>query len=135
MLNPPVEFTTVDIGGGVALDGYIIKPSSFDPSRKYPVIVYVYGEPASQTVSNRWGGRGDLFLRSLAQAGYVVVSFDNRGTPAPKGVEWRKVVYGSVGDLSSKEQAAAIRALAARYSFIDLDRSASGAGAAVARTR
>jgi dipeptidyl-peptidase 4 len=120
--NPPVEFTTVDIGGGVALDGYIIKPSSFDASRKYPVIVYVYGEPASQTVLNRWGGRGNLFLRSLAQAGYVVVSFDNRGTPAPKGVEWRKVVYGSVGDLSSKEQAAAIRALAARYSFIDLDR-------------
>jgi dipeptidyl-peptidase-4 len=122
VLNPPVEFTTVDIGGGVTLDGYIIGPPSFDASRKYPVIVYVYGEPASQTVLNRWGGRGNLFLRSLAQAGYVVVSVDNRGTPAPKGVEWRKVVYGSVGDLSSKEQAAAIRALAARYSFIDLDR-------------
>jgi dipeptidyl-peptidase-4 len=122
VLNPPVEFITVDIGDGVALDGYIIKPSSFHSSRKYPVIVFVYGEPGSQTVVNRWGGRGDLFLRSLAQAGYVVVSFDNRGTPAPKGVEWRKVVYGSVGDLSSKEQAAALRALAARYSFIDLDR-------------
>ena len=49
----------------------------------------------------------------------MVVSFDNRGTPAPKGAAWRKVVYGSVGDLSAKEQAAAIRALTARHAFID----------------
>jgi dipeptidyl-peptidase-4 len=63
-----------------------------------------------------------LFNRALAAAGYVVVSFDNRGTPAPKGAAWRKVVYGSVGDLSAKEQAAAIRALAARHPFVDAAR-------------
>ena len=97
----------------------MLKPRSFDPSRKYPVIVHVYGEPAAQTVVDSWGGGRILFHRALADAGYIVVSFDNRGTPAPKGAEWRKVIYGSVGDLSSKEQAAAIRALAARDPFID----------------
>lgn len=122
VLKPPVEFFKVDVGGGVRLDAWMLKPSSFDPSRKYPVLVYVYGEPAGQTVLNRWIGDLRLFFRALANAGYVIVSFDNRGTPAPKGAAWRKVVYGSVGDLSSKEQAAAIRALAARHAFVDLDR-------------
>jgi dipeptidyl-peptidase-4 len=121
-LTRPTEFLTVDLGGGVVLDGWMLKPPSFDPARKYPVIVYVYGEPASQTVVDRWGGSRMLFHRALADAGYIVVSFDNRGTPAPKGVAWRKVIYGTVGDLSSKEQAAAIQALAARHAFIDRDR-------------
>jgi dipeptidyl-peptidase-4 len=115
----PAEFLTVPVAGGVTLDGWMIKPPSFDPSRRYPTIVFVYGEPAGQTVTNRWGGGQALFNRALANAGYVVVSFDNRGTPAPKGAAWRKVIYGSVGDLSSREQADAIRALAARHSFID----------------
>jgi dipeptidyl-peptidase-4 len=122
ILEPHAEFFTIDIGGGVALDGWMIKPSSFDASKKYPVIVHVYGEPASVTVTNRWGGRTMLFHRALANAGYIVVSFDNRGTPAPKGEAWRKIVYGAVGDLSSKDQAAAIRALAARHAFIDSTR-------------
>lgn len=121
IISSPVEFMTVTVSGGVVLDGWMLKPPSFDASRKYPVIVHVYGEPAGQTVVNRWSG-GTLFNRALANAGYVVVSFDNRGTPAPKGAAWRKAVYGSVGDLSSKEQAEAIRALAARHSFVDLTR-------------
>ena len=120
--TPPVEFLTVDLGDGVVLDGWMLKPASFDPSRKYPVLVYVYGEPAGQTVTDEWIGDLRLFQRALASAGYIVVSFDNRGTPAPKGAAWRKVVYGSVGDLSSKEQASAIRALAERHAFIDRGR-------------
>jgi dipeptidyl-peptidase-4 len=86
------------------------------------VIVHVYGEPASQTVVDRWGSATALFHRALTDAGYVVVSFDNRGTPAPKGAAWRKVIYGAVGVLSAEEQAAAIKALAAKYAFVDLDR-------------
>ena len=117
----PVEFLTVDVNG-VTLDGWMLKPAAFDAARKYPVVVFVYGEPAGQTVLDRWSGNAGLFLRALAGAGYVVVSFDNRGTPAPKGAAWRKVVYGSVGDLSSKEQAGAIKALASRHAFIDADR-------------
>jgi len=122
VVKPPVEFFTVDIGGGVTLDGWMLKPSDFDPSKRYPVIVHVYGEPASQTVVDRWGGVRNLFHRALAETGYVVVSFDNRGTPAPKGAAWRKIIYGTVGDLSSKEQAAAVRALAASRSYIDRER-------------
>jgi dipeptidyl-peptidase-4 len=118
----PVEFFTVDIDRQVSLDGWMLKPGGFDASRRYPVIVFVYGEPASQTVLDRWGGGRSLFHRALAEAGYVVLSVDNRGTPAPKGASWRKSIYGTVGDLSSKDQDAAIRALAQRHSFIDRDR-------------
>jgi dipeptidyl-peptidase-4 len=121
-LKPPVEFLRVDVGVGVVLDGWMLKPSSFDPGRKYPVLVYVYGEPAGQTVLDRWIGDLRLFFRALAGAGYVVVSFDNRGTPAPKGAAWRKIVYGAVGVLSSDEQAAAIRAFVARHPFADPER-------------
>jgi len=122
ILKPEVEFFTIDVGDGVTLDGYMLKPSTFDPTKKYPVISHVYGEPASQTVMDQWGGSGILFHRALAEAGYIVLSVDNRGTPAPKGAAWRKVIYGAVGDLASKEQAAAMRALAAKYPFIDASR-------------
>jgi dipeptidyl-peptidase-4 len=118
----PVEFLTLDIGSGVALDAWMLKPKGFDPSRKYPVVVYVYGEPAGVTVTDQWGGGRNLFHRALADAGYIVVSVDNRGTPAPKGAAWRKIIYGTVGDLSSKEQAAAVAALGDRFAFIDRDR-------------
>ncbi len=122
MLAPATEFVSVDIGDGVVLDGSIVKPATFDAAKKYPVIVYVYGEPASQTVVDRWGGSRALFHRALADQGYVIVSFDNRGTPAPKGSAWRKIVYGTVGDLSSREQAAAIRAFAGAHPWVDTTR-------------
>lgn len=122
LLTPPVEFFSLDIGSGVSLDAWMLRPKGFDPSKRYPVIVHVYGEPAGLTVTDRWGGGRMLFHRALAEAGYLVVSFDNRGTPAPKGAAWRKIVYGTVGDLSSKDQAAAVRALAAQRSYVDPSR-------------
>ena len=122
LIPGPTEFLTVDVGDGVVLDGWMLKPASFDPSRRYPLIVFVYGEPANVTAADRWGGAQALFNRALAQAGYVVVSFDNRGTPALKGASWRKVVYGAVGELSSKEQTQAVNVLLGRHPFIDRDR-------------
>jgi dipeptidyl-peptidase-4 len=122
LLNPPAEFFRVDIGEGVQLDGYMLRPSTFDASKKYPFITHVYGEPAGQTVNDSWGGSQLLFHRALAEAGYIIVSIDNRGTPAPRGTAWRKIVYGTVGDLSSKDQAAAVRALIAKYPYLDRDR-------------
>jgi dipeptidyl-peptidase-4 len=122
VLATPVEFFTVDVGDGISLDGWMLKPSTFTPDRKYPLITYVYGEPAATTAADQWGGGTMLFHRALAEAGYVVVSVDNRGTPSPKGAAWRKVIYGSVGDLASKEQAAAVRALTARFPFLDAAR-------------
>ena len=124
LVSTPTEFLHVDIGEGVVLDGWLMPPPNFDPSKKYPILVYVYGEPAAQTVVDRWEGRNGIFHRALVREGYVVVSFDNRGTPAPKGRAWRKIVYGSVGVLSSKEQALAIEALERTHPYIDTSRVA-----------
>jgi dipeptidyl-peptidase-4 len=116
------ELFQVDIGDGVKLDGWLIKPSHFDETKKYPLILNVYGEPASTTVNDSWSGTGRLLLAALADDGYLVGSFDNRGTPAPKGREWRKIVYRSIGVLASKDQAAAVRGLGASRSYVDMER-------------
>ncbi|MDB5352339.1 MAG: ptpA 11 [Planctomycetota bacterium] len=118
----PTEFFRIDIGDGVELDAWAIRPPEFDPSRTYPLLVHVYGEPAGQTVLDRWGGRNALWHRMMAQRGYVVVSIDNRGTPAPRGRAWRKSIYRQIGMLASQDQAAALRALERKWSFIDSDR-------------
>ena len=124
LTSTPAEFLRLDIGKGVTLDGWLIKPKSFDPRKRYPILIYVYGEPAAQTVVDRWDGWHGIFHRALAQDGYLIASFDNRGTPAPKGRAWRKVVYGSVGVLSSEEQALAIHALEQTHPFVDASRVA-----------
>ena len=116
-----VEFFRVDSGDGVQLDGWLMKPPEFNPSRKYPLLFYVYGEPAGQTVVDRWGGSRYLWHLMLAQQGYLVVSVDNRGTPAPRGREWRKVVHGDIGTLASHDQAAANRAIR-EWPFVDANR-------------
>ena len=123
-LTPPSEFFKVDAGDGVTVDGWMIKPPNFDPSKKYPVLVNIYGEPAGQTTLDHWGGNGTLFHRYIASLGYLVVSFDNSGTPAPRGRAWRKAIYGDVGVLSSKQQAQALRSLGKMRSYVDLDRVA-----------
>ncbi|MGC6488157.1 MAG: S9 family peptidase [Planctomycetota bacterium] len=117
------EFFRVDAGDGVVMDGWVIKPPDFDPTRRYPLIVYVYGEPAAQTVVDRWGGFNYLWHHMLAQQGYVVLSMDNRGTPAPRGAAWRKSVYGKVGITAPIDQANALRALQARWPWLDPQRT------------
>ena len=124
LLDPPVEFLKVKVSDGALLDGWLLRPRNFDPAKKYPVIVYVYGEPAGVTVTNEWQRQSGLFHRALAASGYIVVSFDNRGTPAPKGRAWRKIIYGSVGVLSSKDQTDALLALLKEHTWIDRDRIA-----------
>ncbi len=124
LIPSPTEFFSLDIGDGVKLNSWMIKPRGFDPSKKYPILIFVYGEPAGQTVLDRWEGENGMFHRALAQEGYIVASVDNRGTPAPKGRAWRKVVYGEVGVLSSKEQALALQALERTRPYIDPNRVA-----------
>lgn len=120
--HPPVEFLQLTLEGGTQVDGYLLKPRHFDPAKKYPLVVYVYGEPASVTVTDAWGGARALFHRALAEEGYLVASFDNRGTPAPKGRAWRKSIYGAVGVLSAQDQAAAVLALGKARPYVDLAR-------------
>ncbi|MFI5096030.1 MAG: S9 family peptidase [Candidatus Acidiferrales bacterium] len=112
----PAEFLKVDAGGGLQVDAWLLKPPNFDSTKEYPLIVYVYSEPAGQTTEDRWPS---MFIRALTSAGYLVASFDNQGTPAPRGREWRKVVYKNVGPLSSREQAAALQSLEKTHSYID----------------
>lgn len=119
----PAEFLKVALPDEkVTLDGWMIKPPAFDPSRKYPLVMFVYGEPAGVTVVDQWAGPRGLFHRALAAQGVIVASVDNRGTPAPKGRDWRKVVYGSIGVLSSQDQAAAVKALCAGRAYLDCSR-------------
>ena len=119
---PPKSFLQVEIGQGVKLDGWMIRPADFDSTRHYPLLIYVYGEPASTTVRDSWGGSRDLWFHMLANEGYIVASFDNRGTPSLKGRDWRKIIYGAVGELASRDQAAAVRALARTHPYVDSTR-------------
>lgn len=116
----PKEFVKT-FSGNLELDAWMIKPVDFDPSKKYPVIIDVYGEPAGSTVQDVWGG-GDLWHQYLANKGYIVVSIENRGAAAPRGREWRKCIYGEVGTFASQDQARGILDLARQYSFIDTSR-------------
>ena len=116
----PKEFVKT-FSGDLELDAWMIKPVDFDPSKKYPVIIDVYGEPAGSTVQDVWGG-GDLWHQYLANKGYIVVSIENRGAAAPRGREWRKCIYGEVGTFASQDQARGILDLARQYSFIDTSR-------------
>jgi len=120
-----VEYTTLDIGGGIQVDSWRILPPNFDSKKKYPLFIYVYGEPAGQTVQNSWGGNNYLWHLMLAQQGYIVASFDNRGTPAPRGRAWRKSVYRQIGILASADQAAAVKAAIAAWPFVDAERVGS----------
>jgi dipeptidyl-peptidase-4 len=118
----PVEFFRADAGDGTKLDGWLMKPPGFDPAKKYPVFFHVYGEPWGQEVTDRWGGRGYLWHLMLAQQGYVVAAVDNRGTPCPRGRDWRKCVYRKIGTLTSADQAAAARDLLKSRPFLDPSR-------------
>lgn len=115
----PIEFFRIDVGEGVTLDAYCIKPPAFDPTKKYPLLFHVYGEPWGQTVADRWGGNNHLWHLMLAQKGYLVMSVDNQGTKSPRGRDWRKIIYRQIGILASREQAAAARAILAERPYVD----------------
>ena len=115
----PSEFFYVDIGGGDSLHARCLKPPNFDPAKSYPLLIYVYGEPAGQVVRDSWGGDGNLWHLMLAQQGYVIMSFDNRGAAAPRGREFRKASNRLIGILPPMDQAAALRSVLKERSYID----------------
>ena len=116
----PIEFIKINIGDGVEMDAWMMKPYNFDKNKKYPVVYNLYSEPAATTVNDRWG-TGGLYNLMLAQKGYIVISIDNRGTPAPKGREWRKCIYKKIGILSSYDQAQAAKEIN-KWPFVDKNR-------------
>ncbi|MBT8381752.1 MAG: S9 family peptidase [Ignavibacteriaceae bacterium] len=118
-LNPR-EFFKIDIGE-VVLDAWMIKPAKFDPSKKYPVIFFIYGEPASSTVQDEWKD-GRIWDHYLAQQGYIIISIDNRGTKTPRGRDWRKSIYKQIGILAAHDQEKAAIEIFKMFSFIDKER-------------
>jgi dipeptidyl-peptidase-4 len=118
----PTEFFQVDIGDDVVMDGYMIKPRDFDPSKKYPMFIYTYSEPYAQEVLDKWRGQRDYFHRAVAEMGYLVVCMDSRGTPAPKGTSWRKAEFPTLGILSTDDQAAAVKELGDTRPYVDPSR-------------
>ncbi len=121
----PAEFFYVDIAEDQPLHARCTKPPGFDPTHTYPLLIHVYGEPAGQVVTDRWGGNNLLWHLMLAQQGYVVMSFDNRGTAAPRGRAFRKAAFHKIGTLAPKEQAAAVRAVLKERSYLDPNRVGS----------
>lgn len=116
----PKEFIKVK-SGNLTLDAWMIKPVDFDVSKKYPVIIEVYGEPGGTTVQDVWGN-GDLWNQYMANQGYIVVSIENRGARAPRGREWRKCIYGEVGTFAAEDQCRGILDMAKQYPYIDASR-------------
>ena len=120
----PVETEFIKVPGddGTQLDAWLMKPANFDPAKKYPLIVFVYGEPAGTTVTNKWGGSRYLWHRMMAEQGYAVCSVDNRGTKVPRGSDFRKSIYGKIGIIAPMDQAAAIKHLTTQTPWLDQGR-------------
>ena len=119
-----VEFFKVRTAGGVEMDGWMVRPVPFDSTKRYPVVFYVYGEPADQTVRDEFGvGNNFLYTGDMAADGYIYMSVDNRGTPAPKGRAWRKAIYRNIGRINIRDQAMAAKEIL-KWPFVDSNRVA-----------
>ncbi|MEP6584556.1 MAG: DPP IV N-terminal domain-containing protein [Ginsengibacter sp.] len=119
-----VEYFKVTTEDNITLDGWMVKPANFDSTKKYPVVFYVYGEPAASTVEDRYGSQFNfLFNGDMSIEGYIQVSVDNRGTPSLRGAEWRKSIYGQLGRINIHDQAMATKKLLEKPYF-DKDRIA-----------
>jgi dipeptidyl-peptidase 4 len=117
-----VEFFKIKTEDGVEMDGWMVKPKNFDSGKKYPVIFYVYTEPASQTVRDTYGAGGNrLYKGDMAEDGYIYMSLDGRGTPAPKGRAWRKAIYRKIGQVNIQDQAQATKEIL-KWPFVDAER-------------
>lgn len=129
-----LSFFTVTTSEGITMDGWMKKPKNFDSTKQYPVVFYVYSEPAGQTVKDE--NKVDynrLYDGDMSKDGYIYISIDNRGTPVPKGREWRKSIYKNIGTINIRDQALAATEIL-KWPFIDKERVAvwgwSGGGSA-----
>ncbi len=120
-----VEYLQIITEDNVTLDAWINKPANFNAAKKYPVVLYVYGEPAASTVQNSYGNHNNfLYNGDMRADGYIQVSIDNRGTPMLKGAGWRKSIYRKIGSINIRDQAMAMKKLLADKSYFDKDRVA-----------
>ncbi len=116
----PTEFFSFKTSEGVSLNGYMIKPVNFDASKKYPVLLYVYGGPGSQNVADSWGNARNLWLNYMAQQGYLVACVDNRGTGF-RGAEFKKMTYKQLGKHETIDQIETAKWFA-KQNYVDASR-------------
>ena len=111
------EFFSFETNYNVKLNGWMIKPKDFDPNKKYPVLMYVYGGPGNQQVLDRWGGNNYMWYQYLTQKDIIVVCVDNRGTGG-RGSKFKKCTYQELGKLETEDQIAANKYLST-LSYVD----------------
>lgn len=99
---PKKEFFSFTPSHGTSLNGWMIKPNDFDESKKYPVLVSIYGGPGSNTVNDSWGSKTLMWEMMLAQQGYIIVSVDNRGT-GNRGRDFKHSTYQQLGKLEVED--------------------------------
>ena len=119
------EMFTFTTSEGVKLNGWMVRPYDFDPSKQYPVLMYQYSGPGNQQVMNQWNNgqyNGLIWEQHLAQKGYIVVCVDGRGTGG-RGSDWQRLTYGRLGYLESKDQVETALYLGS-LPYIDKDRIA-----------
>ena len=129
-----VTYFTITTDEGIDMDAWMVKPTNFDSTKKYPVVFYVYTEPWGQNVKDEYGAVNNyLYNGDMALDGYIYISIDNRGTPVPKGREWRKCIYKNIGLINIKDQAMAAKKIL-QLPYVDANRVAvwgwSGGGSA-----
>lgn len=117
---PEVKFSKVITEEGIEMDVRSVLPTKFDPSKKYPVIFHVYGEPWGQEAIDSQIGHWNIMM---AQKGYVIIDMDNRGTPCLKGSAWRKSIYRKIGIINTRDQALAAKELL-KLDYLDENRTA-----------
>ena len=122
--NSTVKYTTITTDDGVTLDAWINSPKNFDSTKKYPVVFYVYGEPAATTTGDSYGNHQNyLYNGDMSEDGYFQVAVDNRGTPSLKGAAWRKAIYRKIGTINVRDMAMAAKKILDKPYF-DKDRVA-----------
>ena len=114
------EFFTIPNEAGDQMNAWIMKPKNFDPNKKYPLFMYQYSGPGSQTVANSWDAGNGLWFNHLVQKGYIVACVDGRGTGF-KGTKFKKVTYMNLGKYEIEDQIAAAKWFGMQ-SYIDKDR-------------
>jgi len=129
-----VKFFKVKTEEGIEMDAWMVKPTNFDATKKYPVVFFVYTEPAGQNAKDQYGaGSNRMYRGNMANDGYIYITVDNRGTPAPKGREWRKSIYRKIGLVNLHDQALAAKEIL-KWPYVDTSRIAvwgwSGGGSA-----
>jgi dipeptidyl-peptidase-4 len=117
--NPP-EFGSLKTDDGETLYSWMYRPPDFDPAKKYPVLIYVYGGPHDQSVANEWGGTRHLFYQFLARKGLIIFSLDNRGTWG-RGHAFETIIYRRMSEWELADQVAGVQYLKS-LQYVDAER-------------